>query len=218
MKTPSISVIIPVFNQEKWIGRCLRSLLNQSVNRNEYELIVIDDGSEDRSDYALDLFSDEIELIKNKKNKGLPVTLNIGIKTSKANHIVRVDADDYVNEHFLFLLHEFLEKNEYMDAVACDYLLVDDQEVVIARKNCLEDPIGCGIMFKSSHLFEIGLYDEDFHLHEERELRHRFEKKYQIHRLELPLYRYRRHENNITSDHEALELYEKKLKAKHNIK
>ena len=110
-----------------------------------------------------------------------------------------------------------MEHNKYMDAVACDYLLVDDEEEVLERKNCLEDPIGCGIMFKSSHLFEIGLYDEDFQLNEERELRHRFEKKYQIHRLELPLYRYRRHQNNITNDLESLEHHAKKLKAKHDI-
>ena len=218
MKTPLVSVIIPVFNQEKWIGRCLRSLLNQSIDRNKYEIIVIDDGSEDRTGYALDLFSDEIELIKNENNLGLPVALNKGIKASKANHIVRVDADDYVNEYLLFFLYEFLEQNKYMDALACDYLMVDDDEEVIARKNCAENPIGCGIMFKSNHLLELGLYDEEFQLHEERELRHRFEKKYKIHRLELPLYRYRRHENNITNDHESLVCHDKKMKDKHGIK
>jgi len=218
MNLPHISVIIPVFNQEKWIGRCLRSLLNQTMNRSEYEIIVVDDGSEDRSDYALELFIDEIVVVKNEKNLGLPSALNKGIKKSKANYIIRVDGDDYVNEYFLFLLYEFIEQNKYMDAVACDYLLVDNKEEVISRKNCIEDPIGCGIMFKSNHLLEIGLYDEEFQLHEERELRHRFEKKYKIHRLELPLYRYRRHENNITNDHESLVCHDKKMKDKHGIK
>lgn len=217
MTSPLISVIIPIYNQEKWIGRCLRSLLNQNMNRGDYELIVVDDGSNDRTNFALDLFGDEIKQIKNEENKGLPVALNIGIKVSRANYIVRVDADDYVNEHFLFLLHEFIEQNKYMDAVACDYLLVNSLEEVIDRKNCMEDPIGCGIMFKSAHLFEIGLYDEEFQLHEERELRFRFEKKYKIHRLELPLYRYRRHENNITNNQKTLSLHEEKLKQKHRF-
>ena len=217
MKTPLVSVIIPVYNQEKWIVRCLRSLLNQSMNRDEYELVVINDGSEDRTDYALDLFRDELELIRIEKNNGLPVALNKGIKISRANYIVRVDADDFVNEHFLYLLNEFLEQNKYMDAVACDYLLVDDKEEIIERKNCIKDPIGCGIMFKSSHLFEIGLYDEEFQLSEEKELRYRFEKRYKIHRLELPLYRYRRHERNITNDQEALDHHNKKLKQKHRL-
>jgi len=218
MKTPLVSVIIPVYNQERWIGRCLRSLMNQSMKREEYELIIIDDGSNDRSGYAFKLFKEEIELIELTDNKGLPSALNKGIKSSKGKYIVRVDSDDYVNENFIFLLYEFLEQNKYMDAVACDYLLVNEEEVVIKRGNCIENPIGCGIMFETSHLFEIGLYDENFQLHEERELRHRFEKKYKIHRLELPLYRYRRHENNITNNNEALEHHEQKLKSKHGIK
>ena len=206
---PSISVIIPVFNQEKWIGRCLRSLLNQQISRADYEIIVVDDGSKDRTKYALELFTDEIILIENESNLGLPASLNKGIKKSRANHIVRVDADDYVNEYFLFILHHFMEQNKYMDAVACDYYLVDNGEEILDRKNCLTDPIGCGIMFKASQLFEIGLYDEDFKLWEEKDLRYRFEKKYKIHRLELPLYRYRRHEENITNDKRSDNFYTK---------
>ncbi len=73
-------------------------------------------------------------------------------------------------------------------------------------------------MFKSTHLFEIGLYDEDFQLNEERELRHRFEKNYKIHRIELPMYRYRRHEKNITNNHLELAKHDKKLKDKHGLK
>lgn len=217
MNIPLISVIIPIFNQEKWIGRCLRSLLKQTMDRTGYEIIVIDDGSKDRSDYFLELFMDEILLIKNEKNLGLPSALNKGIKRSKANYIIRVDGDDYVNEHFLFLLYEFIEQNNYMDAVACDYLIINDKEEVLERKNCMAEPIGCGIIFKTSHLLEIGLYDEEFLLHEERELRHRFEKKYKIHRLELPLYRYRRHENNITNDKQSLKEHEHKLNKKHGL-
>ena len=218
MKTPSISVIIPTYNQERWIGRCLRSLLNQTMKRETYEIIVVDDGSTDRTDFALELFNDEITLIKSSDNKGLPSALNLGIRSSKAKYIVRVDSDDFVNEDFLFLLYEFMEYNKYMDAVACDYLLVNNKEETIDRKNCMKDPIGCGIIFQTSQLFEIGLYDEEFQLHEERDLRHRFEKKYKIHRLELPLYRYRRHKNNITNDKEALDRHDQKLKVKHGIK
>ena len=218
MINPFISIIIPVYNQEKWIGRCLRSLISQTLDRIKYEIIVIDDGSEDRTDFALDLFLDEIILIKNDKNIGLPASLNKGIKTSKAKYILRVDGDDYVNENFLFLLYQFIEQNKYMDAVACDYLMIDDNEEVLSRENCMESPIGCGIIFKSSQLFKIGLYDENFELHEERDLRLRFEKKYSIHRLELPLYRYRQHKKNSTNDQKKMDRLEKKLKLKHGIK
>ena len=132
MNTPSISVIIPTYNQEKWIGRCLRSLLNQTMKRDAYEIIVVDDGSKDRTEFALELFHDEIILIKYSGNKGLPSALNIGIKSSKAKYVVRVDSDDFVNENFLFLLYEFMEQNKYMDAVACDYVLVNNNEETIA--------------------------------------------------------------------------------------
>ncbi len=217
MNQPLISVIIPVYNHEKWIGRCLRSLLNQTMRKEDYELIVINDGSQDKSNYALQIFYQDIILINNKKNNGLPSALNEGIRKSRGNYIVRVDSDDYVNEHFLSFLCESLEQNKYMDAISCDYFLVDDNEEIIERMNCESSPIGCGIMFKSSHLFEIGLFDENFKLHEEAELRYRFEKKYKISRLEIPLYRYRRHETNITNDKEKLTHHQNKMKRKHNL-
>ena len=59
-----------------------------------------------------------------------------------------------------------------------------DKENLIQRNNCDENPIACGIMFRKIHLLDVGLYDESFYLHEERELRIRFEKKYKIQKLE----------------------------------
>ena len=103
----------------------------------------------------------------------------------------------------------FISENPDYDAVSCDYLLVDDKEQTIKRVNCLKNPIGCGIMFKTNHLIEIGLYNEQFLLHEEKELRARFEKKYSISRVPLPLYRYRKHSSNMTNDKKK---YKKKLK------
>jgi glycosyltransferase involved in cell wall biosynthesis len=200
---PTISVLVPVHNQEKFIGRCLRSLLSQNYPRAAFQIIVIDDGSIDRTPYALSLFQDEITLLRNETNQGLPASLNRGIRASSAPFVVRVDSDDYVNSNFLNLLNLFLAHNAHMDAIACDYLLVDDHEEVLARKNCAEDPIACGIMFRTEQLIDIGLYDESFLLHEERDLRIRFLKKYNIHRLELPLYRYRRHDTNLTNNAEA---------------
>ena len=217
-----ISVIVPVFEGERFIGRCLRSLLHQTLSRDKYKIIVINDGSTDRTAYALDLFKEDIKIINNEKNLGLPKSLNKGILSSDSNFIVRVDSDDYVNTHFLEILSEYLiqneEADEYMDAVACDYLLVDDTEKSFSRRNCLKDPIGCGIMFRTKHYKEIGLYDENFLRHEDKDLRKRFEKKFKIHRIKMPLYRYRRHENNITNDEKVMDYHLKKLKKKHKIK
>lgn len=216
---PLVSILVPTYNQDRYIGRCLRSLLAQSASQYEYEIIVINDASTDMTGYALELFTgpadSNLHLITNSKNLGLSASLNIGLHYAQGKYIVRVDSDDFVNTNFVRFLHYFLQVNHYADAVACDYLLIDDQENEIMRCNCLKDPIACGIMFKKDHMFDVGLYDETFLYNEEKEFRLRFEKKYSIHRLELPLYRYRRHQNNITNDVDQMKFYENLITLKH---
>ena len=213
---PVISVLIPAYNAERFIGRAIRSVLNQTVPDRQHEVIAVDDASTDRTAYALELFKDEIEILYNDKKLGLPASLNRAIRAARGKYVVRVDADDYVSHDYLYILQRFLEDNTYMDAVACDYLLVDDSENVIERRNCMEHPIGCGIMFRTDHLIEIGSYDDNFLMHEDRDLRVRFLKKYAIHRIELPLYRYRRHKGNMTNDRVASQQFERQLKVKHD--
>ena len=216
-KQKLISVIIPTYNQEMFIGRCLRSLLDQSLKFEDYELIVINDGSNDKTSELLKLYKNEIRIINNKKNKGLPFSINRGIFEAKGQFVVRVDSDDYVNRDFLYTLHMFLSSNKNMDAVCCDYYLVDDKEKIIARKNSLEHPIGCGILFRIENLIKLGLYDESFLVHEDQDLRLRFLKKYKIYRIEVPLYRYRKHETNITNNKNNMRKHYKRLKKKHKI-
>ena len=214
-EAPLVSVIVAAYNQEQYIGRCLRSLLHQSMPQECYEIIVVDDGSTDRTPYALDLFHDAIRTITNEKNRGLPASINRGIVASKAPYVVRVDSDDYVNINFLNFLHFFLDQNPNVDAVACDYLLSGANDEWLERVDCSRRPIACGIMFRKQQLIEIGLYDESFLCHEDKDLRIRFEKKYVITRLELPLYRYRRHDNNLTNNAEAMEHHRQNLYRKH---
>ena len=125
-KVPLISVLVPVFNQATFIGRCLRSILSQNFNREDYEIIVVNDGSTDSTEFALSLFEDEIKTITNKNNKGLPASLNKAIRVARSPFIVRVDADDFVSRNFLLFLYNFVAHNNYMDAIACDYNIVND--------------------------------------------------------------------------------------------
>lgn len=69
-------------------------------------------------------------------------------------------------------------------------------------------------MFRKKHLLEIGMDDENFKWQEEKELRIRFDKKYQLSRLELPLYRFRMHDDHITNNLDQMGLYEKQIKIK----
>ncbi len=69
---PLVSVIVPVHNQEQFLGRCLRSLVAQDFPRDKYEIVVVDDGSSDGTCHVLDLFHEEIRTLRNEVNAGLP--------------------------------------------------------------------------------------------------------------------------------------------------
>ncbi len=211
MKSVQVSVIVPSYNAELYIGRCIRSLLKQSLSQEDFEIIVINDSSKDNTKSALLPFVGDIVLIENKRNLGLPSSLNKGIKKARGQFIVRVDSDDYVHIDFLKILSLHLQLNHSIDAIASDYLLVNNDQDVIGEMNCLKNPIGCGIMFRLKHLIELGLYNAKFLRREDEELMNRFKIKYNISRVAIPLYRYRRHENNITNDKKTMKKFKKKL-------
>ncbi|MCX6723795.1 MAG: glycosyltransferase family A protein [Candidatus Staskawiczbacteria bacterium] len=210
-----VSVIVPTHNREKYIGRAIRSLLDQVWSKQNYEIIVVNDGSSDQTEAILNVFSDSIKVINLPKNTGLPYACNAGIKQALGKFIVRVDDDDYLHEDFLKILYSFIEFNKDFDAVCCDYLLVDEEERVIERRNSEDHPIACGIMFKKDNLVDIGLYDENFLYNEEKDLRARYLKKYNIHRIELPLYRYMMHSGNMTRHKDKMAFFKKALSEKH---
>jgi glycosyltransferase involved in cell wall biosynthesis len=212
---PKISVVITAYNEERFIGRCLRSIISQSLPSSDYEVIVINDASTDKTAYALELFGDSIRVFNNKKNIGLPASINKGIKVAKGEFLIRLDGDDYVNTNYLNFLHYFLEVNTECDAVACDYFLFDDNENWIKRCDSSKEPIGCGIMFRTKHLLNLGLYDESFRVHEDKDMRLRFEAQYKLGHLNVPLYRYRKHENNITNNQDLMNHHKNKLNIKH---
>lgn len=214
---PNVSLVVAVRNQEQYIGRCVRSILNQTYPSNDLEVIVVNDASTDRTRFALEQFENEIRVINNAEQKGLPASLNTGIRAARGRFVVRIDGDDYVHNEYINVLSMHLALNPSIDAVACDYNLVANNDVVIEQVNCEERPIGCGIMFRIDQLVELGLYDEQFMLHEDKDLRIRFLEKYKIHRVALPLYRYRRHEDNMTNDHGKMDGYLKDLEAKHGL-
>ncbi|MCP4154361.1 MAG: glycosyltransferase family 2 protein [bacterium] len=209
-----ISIIITAHNYGKYIGRAIRSALDQSLDRRDYEVIVVDDGSSDITPTILESFGEDIRVIRFPENKGLPAAVNEGIRKARSRYVVRLDADDFIHEDLLRVQYLYLSLNPEMDAVSCDYCLVDDRERTIERKNAEEHPIACGIMFRKDFLVEIGLYDENFLSAEEEDLRIRYLEKYNIFNIPLPLYRYRMHKNNMTNDTERMEYYKKKVKEK----
>ena len=78
--SPLVTVLITTHNYGHYISRCLRSLLSQKIDRSLYEIIVVDDASTDNTYQIIENFKNQILYIKNKKQLGLPGSLNVGIK------------------------------------------------------------------------------------------------------------------------------------------
>jgi glycosyltransferase involved in cell wall biosynthesis len=215
------SIIIAAYNTEKYISRAIRSCLNQSVNRTELEIIVIDDGSTDNTPKILKEFTDFhvhfplLRVITLEKNMGIAYACNEGIKKAMGRYIVRVDSDDFINERMVEIEQLYLDMNKDMDAVACDYFVVDEQENITERRSSAKRWNPGGTMFRKDRLIAIGLYDPEFCLLEDEDLRIRFCKKYNITRIPLPLYRYFQHPNNSTKNTEKMNKYIHKLVDKH---
>src|SRR5690242_14244533 len=114
-------------NEERFIERALRSCLHQSAPGDLFEIVVIDDGSTDATHRIASTF-DGVAVLANETQVGLPASLNRGLRHAHSRFVVRVDADDYVHHDFIKVLSLYLELNPYMDAVACDYVTVDEHE------------------------------------------------------------------------------------------
>ena len=196
-----VTLCIPTFNRCEFLGRAIRSAINQTFDKNKYEIIIIDDGSTDRSDIILDTFKNDIKIIKNKKNIGLSKSLNKAILKSRGKYFIRLDSDDYINQEYINFLYNTLDLNkDVYNAVKCDYFKVDSNEVVTRRCNSEKEPIACGIIFKIDDLIRIGMYSPKKKIFEEIDLMDRLTKDrdFKVFRLPLPLYRYRMHKTNMT--------------------
>lgn len=210
-----ISVVLTTYNYGKYIERAIRSCLDQTLDNSEFEIIVVNDCSTDFTEKILVNYENEVSVFNLKKNIGLSAARNFGVKQSKGQFIVFLDADDYLHNQILNIQKLFLEENNSLDAVSVDYYQVDERGNHKKYVNAEKNPIACGIMFRKDLLYEVGLYDENFHAREEEELRVRFEKKYRIHNLAVPLYRYWIHDDNLTKNNAKMNHYKDKLIKKH---
>lgn len=191
----SVSVIICAHNEEIYIERCLRSIRNQKTF-SEFEVIVVDDASTDNTARIVENFSmKNLRLIRNESCMGIGRTSNIGIENASGRLVVRVDADDYVSEHFLEVLVSAINETRN-HAVRIDYININENEVFLSQGDSSKEPIACGIMYRKDSLVRVGLYNQNLRLGEDTDLERRFSAEYEILHLPVPLYRYRQHSRN----------------------
>lgn len=115
-----ISVIVPVYNVEKYLPQCIDSILNQTEKN--LEIILVDDGSLDNSGKICDEFSkkDDRIVVIHKKNNGLSSARNAGLEIAKGNYIGFVDSDDWLDKSMYEILLKLLKENN-SDISCCDF-------------------------------------------------------------------------------------------------
>lgn len=120
------SVIIPVYNVEKYITKCLKSILNQTYS--DYEIIIVNDGSTDSSIKILEKYQSYISNLKiiNQQNRGLGGARNTGIRYARGDYLVFLDSDDYVAQNMLETIDMYLKKYN-LDIIAFDCIQVDTE-------------------------------------------------------------------------------------------
>lgn len=114
-----LSFIIPLYNAELYIAKCLDSILNSDINRSVYEIIIIDDGSKDNGLYIAYEYERKFDNIRvfAQQNQGQSVARNYGIKEAEGEYIWCIDSDDYTNSKFSDFMH-LLEEYPSIDLLA----------------------------------------------------------------------------------------------------
>lgn len=115
---PLISVIVPIYNVEKYLARCVDSIVNQTYKN--LEIILVDDGSPDRCPKMCDDYAEKDSRIKvvHKKNGGLSDARNAGMAVATGEYISFIDSDDYVSDDFFECLLDVMNK-ENSDIAEC---------------------------------------------------------------------------------------------------
>lgn len=121
-----VSIIVPVFNTEQYLNRCINSLLNQTYKN--FEIIIINDGSIDESERIIKVFNDKRIKYHFQENYGVSHARNKGIEFAKGEYICFVDSDDYVNEKYLEMLIDS-SINNMSDLSICEYNIIENNSI-----------------------------------------------------------------------------------------
>ena len=213
-KKPKVSVIMPVYNQAEYLKQAIKSILNQTFQ--DFELIIINDGSTDQTADILNKFRRRDLRIKvfHQKNQGCTKSLNYGIKQARGEYIARQDADDVSLPERLQKQVEFLNKNKSIGLMGSFAQVIDKQgnkkKKILGkytddkdlRKNSFWSDRFCHstIMVREELLKQINGYDENFVCSQDTDLYFRLMPHTQLANLSEILLFYREHGQSISKD------------------
>lgn len=126
-----LSIIVPIYNVEKYLPKCVDSLLNQDLSSEDYEIILVDDGSPDRCGEICDEYAASYPNVKvvHRENGGLSAARNSGIEAASGEYVQFVDSDDYLEPNVLKTLVDKMESDN-LDVLRFNYQNVNERYVV----------------------------------------------------------------------------------------
>lgn len=210
---PLVSVYITNHNYGRFIGQSVDSVLQQTML--DYELIIIDDGSSDDSRTVIERYSHlpGVRII-HQECKGLNITNNIALRVARGKYLMRLDADDWLEKNALLLMTNALEQDSELGLVFPDYYLVDAAGDVLGLErrhsfdkdvSLLDQPAhGACTMIRREFLLALGGYDESFTCQDGYDLWLKFIDRHKVENINLPLFYYRQHGNNLTRNEERI--------------
>lgn len=213
MRKPRITVYIPSHNYGRFLSEAIESVLRQSVT--DWELFIIDDGSTDDTATIMKLYEAHPQIkLFSTGGIGLTAVCNLALANAQGDYIVRLDGDDVFDENILLVLGHVLESNPEMALVFPDYYLVDPFGEVYSherRKKLYVDnhtfdtpPHGACTMIRVPVLKEVGGYREDLKAQDGFDLWSKIIQRYKSTNVNLPLFYYRQHGNNLTTNSQRI--------------
>lgn len=134
-----VSVIIPVYNSQKYLSRCIHSIINQTYTN--LEIIIIDDGSSDGSSDLIRILSEEDSriIVKKIKNSGVSHARNVGLECSTGEYVCFIDSDDWIDKHMIEHMY-LLQRKKAADIVQCSFGIIYEKnstKKIYKEKECI---------------------------------------------------------------------------------
>lgn len=130
MNDMMFTIIIPVYNTEKYLSKCLESIINQTY-KNKFEVIIVNDGSTDNSSDIIEKYKNKIEVLKviNRENKGILYSRIEATKKAIGEYIIFLDSDDYLPNNALEIYSEYISEFKY-DIIRGNYSIFDEKKCI----------------------------------------------------------------------------------------
>jgi glycosyltransferase involved in cell wall biosynthesis len=215
---PNVSVIIPTYQRGHIVGQAINSVLAQTYS--DYEIIVINDGSQDNTSQVLAQFSEHNIITIHQANQGLSAARNAGIRSARGKYIAFLDDDDLWEPQKLEKQIPVLEANPHLGLIYSDSLFFSDKYGLFSgsyntafptpnlqvlwtlfRYNYIPVPT---VVVRRDCLDKVGLFDETLKSCEDYDLWLRLIEKFPIYFLNQPLARYRQSPNNLSGNKEQM--------------